>query len=121
MGITRDAAKAKYPTPEIRMTTKACLMPGGTGDAAVNGEFAPGSSFVFENDNVDVVKENATATEYRATLKAAAGTGPQSAALLAITPVTAITARQDSAAVVAGRYEWTRHPAGSTWRHLEHS
>ena len=115
LGITRDAAKAKYPTPEIRMTTKACMLPGGTGEVVVTGKFPTGSSFVFENDNVEVVKENATATEYRATLKAATGIGPQSAALLVVTPVTAITARQDDAAVVAGRYEWTMNAANG-WR-----
>ena len=115
LGITRDAAKAKYPTPEIRMTTKACMLPGGTGEVVVTGKFPTGSSFVFENDNVEVVKENATATEYRATLKAATGIGPQTANLLVITPVTAITARQDSAAVVAGRYEWTMNAANG-WR-----
>src|ERR1035437_10149683 len=97
MGITRDAAKAKYPTPEIRMTTKACLMPGETGEVVVRGKFAPGSHFIFQNDNLEVIKESQTGAEYRATLKATAGIGPQIAALLVLTPVTAITARQDDA------------------------
>lgn len=115
MGITRDAAKTKYPTPEIRMTTKACLMPGETGEVVVRGKFAPGSHFIFQNDNLEVIKESQTGAEYRATLKAAAGIGPQSAALLVLTPVTAITARQDDAAVVGGRYEWTMNAANG-WR-----
>ncbi|MCX6626403.1 MAG: hypothetical protein NTW28_02060 [Candidatus Solibacter sp.] len=115
LGITRDAAKAKYPTPEIRMTTKACMMPGETGEVVVRGKFAPGSNFIFQNDNLEVVKESQTGAEYRATLKAAQGIGPQTAALLVVTPVTAITARQDTAAVVAGRYEWTMNAANG-WR-----
>ncbi len=115
LGITRTAAKAKYPTPEIRMTSKACLMPGESGEVVVTGKFAPGSHFFFESDNLEVVKENLAGGEYRATLKATAGIGPQGAALLVVTPVTGLTARQDNAVLVAGRYEWTMNAANG-WR-----
>ena len=115
LGIARDAAKVKYPTPEIHMTTNACLLPGESGEVVVKGKFASGTHFIFENDNLEVVKENPAPTEYRATLRAAAGVGPQSAALLVMTPVTGITARRDNVAVVAGRYEWTMNAANG-WR-----
>jgi hypothetical protein len=75
----------------------------------------PASHFIIQNDNLEVVKEAQTALEYRATLKAAAGIGPQSAGLLVMSPVTTITARQDNAAVVAGRYEFTMDAANG-WR-----
>jgi hypothetical protein len=114
-GMTRDAAKAKYPTPEIRMMTKACVMPGETGELIARGKFAPDSHFILQNDNFEIVKESQTPTEYRATIKAAAGAGPQSANLIVITPVTAITARQNDAAVIGGRYEWTMNAANG-WR-----
>jgi len=113
--ITRDAAKAKYPTPEIRMITKACVMPGETGELIARGKFTPGSHFILENDNFEIVKESQTPTEYRATIKAAPGIGPQSANLKVITPVTAITAQQNDAAVIGGRYEWTMNAANG-WR-----
>ena len=46
LGITRDAAKVKYFTPEIGMVTAACLPPGGTGQVVIKGKFAPGTKFV---------------------------------------------------------------------------
>ena len=52
LGITRDAAKAKYPTPQITLASSACLIPGGTGEVVVKGKFAPETKFVFETDQV---------------------------------------------------------------------
>jgi hypothetical protein len=115
LGISRDAAKAKYPTPEIQMASSACLLPGETGEVVVKGKFAAGSHFIFQNDNLEVVKETPALNDYRATLKAAAGVGPQSATLLVMAPVTGITARRDDAVIVAGRYEWTMNAANG-WR-----
>ena len=86
LGITRGAAKAKYPTPEILMVSGGCLAPGATGEVAVKGRFAPDTKFIFENDNVEVVKESLAASEYRATLKIAPDIGPQTASVMAITP-----------------------------------
>jgi hypothetical protein len=115
LGITRGAAKAKYPTPEIHMVTPACLMPGGTGEVVITGKFPPGTKFVFANDNFEVLKESVTATEYRATLKAAPGIGPENATVRAITAATCITAQSDRAAVVGSRYEWNMDAANG-WR-----
>ncbi len=115
LGISRDAAKAKYPTPEIHMVTPACLMPGGSGEVVIRGKFPPETRFIFENDNFEVVRETLTATEYRATLKAAPGTGPETASVRAITAATCITAQADRAAVVGGKYEWTMDAANG-WR-----
>jgi hypothetical protein len=115
LGVSRDAARAKYPTPEIHMVTPACLMPGGTGEVVIKGKFPPGTRFVFENDNIEVVKESLAATEYRATLKAAPGIGPESASVRAITAATCVTAQADRAAIVGGKYEWTMD-AVNGWR-----
>jgi hypothetical protein len=115
LGITRDAAKAKYPTPEIHMVTSACLMPGGTGEVVIKGKFPPETKFIFQNDNIEVVKEALTPAEYRATLKAAPGIGPETASVRAITAATCITAQADRAAVVGGKYEWTMDAANG-WR-----
>jgi hypothetical protein len=107
LGLTFGAAKAKYFTPEIHMVSGGCLMPGGTADVVIKGKFAPETSFVFENDDLEVVKEALAGSEYRATLKAAAGIGPMTASVAAITPVTGLTVRRDNAASVGGNYEWT--------------
>ncbi|HVX67362.1 MAG TPA: hypothetical protein VHA11_12200 [Bryobacteraceae bacterium] len=106
LGVTRAAAKAKYPTPEIHMVSSGCLLPGSTGEVVVRGKFAPETKFVFENDSIAVVKESLTPTEYRATVQVAAGTGPQSAGVWAMTPVSGIEARQSPGITVGGKYRW---------------
>ncbi|MEN6535893.1 MAG: hypothetical protein ABFD89_19680 [Bryobacteraceae bacterium] len=115
LGITRNAAKAKYPTPYITSVSPTCILPGGTGEDVVRGKFAPGSKFFFENDNLQVVKESLAGGEYRATLKAASGIGPQTANLMVLTPVTAISAQHFEAVSVGGRYEWVIDTANG-WR-----
>ena len=115
MGLTRAAAKTKFPTPEIRMVSSGCLLPGGTSDVLVQGKFAPDTKFVFQNDNLEVVKESLTPTEYRATVKAAQGIGPQKAAVTAISAVSCITARHEDAVAVGGTFEWAMDAANG-WR-----
>jgi hypothetical protein len=115
LGITRDAAKLKYPTPSISLVTSGCLLPGGTTEVVVKGKFAPGTKFVFENDNIEVIKESLTGGEYRATVKAAAGVGAQTASLMAITPATCLTARAERAVTIGGKYEWVLDSANG-WR-----
>lgn len=115
MGLTRQAAKAKFPTPEIGMVSSGCLLPGGTGEMVVKGKFAPGTKFFIENDSFTVVKESLTPAEYRATLKVADGIGPQTAALVAVSPVSCITAREDNAVTVGGKYEWNLE-ASNGWK-----
>ena len=58
LGITRDAAKAKYPTPEIHLVSGGgCLVPGATGEVVAKGKFVPDTKFLFTNDNLEIVKE----------------------------------------------------------------
>jgi hypothetical protein len=116
LGITREAAKAKQFTPEIHMISAACLQPGGVGEVVIRGKFVPGSRVIFENDNIDVVKESLTAAEYRATLKAAPGIGPQSANVMVVSPLTGMTARSsNAAAIVGGKFEF-RLQAANGWK-----
>jgi len=115
LGITRDAAKAKYPTPEIHMVSGGCLTPGGTGEVVVKGKFVPDTKILLGNDNLEVLKESLTGNEYRATVKVAPDIGPQTAEVIAISPVTGITARQLGALNIAGRYEWNLEAANG-WR-----
>lgn len=115
MGLTMGAAKAKYPTPEIHMVSSGCLLPGATAEVVAKGKFAPDTKFIFQNDNLEVVKESLVGGEYRATVKAAPGIGPQSAGLMAISPVTCVTVRQDRVVTVGGKYEWTLE-SGNGWK-----
>lgn len=115
LGITRGAAKAKYPTPYVTGVSGGCVLPGGTAEVVVKGKFVPGTKFFFENDNLEVVKESLVGGEYRATVKAAPGIGPQHADLMVITPVTAISAQHSSAVIVGGKFEWTMETANG-WK-----
>lgn len=118
LGLTDTAAvKNKYPTPEIHLVSGECLPPGGTGEIIVQGKFAPNTKFVFENDWLEVIRENQTGNTYRATLKAAPGVGPISAGLWAISPVSGITAQKENAVLVAGSYEFDLKAANG-WRIL---
>lgn len=110
-----SATKDRYPTPEIHMVSGGCIMPGATSEVVVRGKFAPGTKFVFENDAVEVLGENLAGNEYRATVKAPAGIGPQSATLVAISPVTCITARSDGAIKIGGAYEFEMKAANG-WK-----
>ncbi len=114
-GLTMGAAKAKYPTPEIHLVSGGCVRPGATGEVVVKGKFSPGTRFVFENDNLEVLKENLTATEYRATVKAAPGIGPQTANLVAISPVTGTTVQHQRAVTVSAPVEFLLN-ASNGWK-----
>lgn len=116
LGITRDAAKAKQFTPEIHMISAACLQPGGTGEVTIRGKFVPGSQFIFQNDNIEVVKESLAAGVYRATVKAAPGIGPQTAGIMVISPLTGQSVGSgDAAAIVGGNFEF-RLQAANGWK-----
>ena len=108
LGLTDWAqVKAKYPTPEITLCRAVHVAPGGTAEVAVRGKFVPGSKFLFENDDVEVLKESATATEYRATVKVAAGIGPSYSPLHVFAAMSGIEASPPCPAVyIGGKYEW---------------
>lgn len=105
---------ARYPTPEVTLCRAARLAPGRTGEVVVKGKFAPGAHFLFENDDVDVVKENATATEYHATVRAASGAGPGYAQLHIFTPVSGGNT-ECTAVSIGGDFEWD-FTAQNGWR-----
>jgi hypothetical protein len=115
LGLNADAARAKYPTPEIHMVTGGCILPGATGEVVIKGKFAPGTKFFFENDSLEVVTENLSAGVYRATLKSSPGIPPQSAAVAAISPVSGIMTRHSPAVSIGGKTEWNLQAANG-WK-----
>ncbi len=115
LGLSREAAKAKYPTPEIQMVSGGCLAPGGTGEIVVRGKFAPGTKFVLQSDALEIVKDSLTATEYRATVKVAPEYPPHSAGVVAISPVSGISSFSSPGVSVGGKMEWIME-AGNGWK-----
>ncbi len=114
LGITDQGAFAKYPTPEITLCRLTRVLPGGAGEVLVKGKFAPGTKFVFLTNTLEVVKEAVTATDYRASIKAAQGLGPGLIDLHPITPVSCGYALC-RAVYVGGKYEWD-FTADNGWR-----
>ncbi len=110
-----DVLYAKYPTPEIALITTACIPAGGTGELIVKGKFVPGSKFLLQSDHLEIVKEALTATEYRATIKAPAGIGPEMADFAVYSPVSCASAHGEKAAVVTGKFEFDLQSANG-WR-----
>jgi hypothetical protein len=116
LGIKSDAALySKYPTPEITLVTTACIPPGGTGQLIVKGKFVPGTKFLLQSDHLEIVQEALTATEYRATIKAPEGVGPEVADFSAYTPVSCASAHGQKAAVVTGKFDFDLQSANG-WR-----
>lgn len=107
---------AKYPTPEITLCRMIRVLPGTSGEVVLRGKFAPGTKFLFENDNVEVVKELATPAEYRATVRVPPGIGPSYAFLYAYAPVSGANVRCH-ALYIGGKYEWD-FTAENGWRIL---
>ncbi len=114
-GLTASALRAKYPTPEIAIASAACVQPGQTGELVLRGKFPAGTKFVLENDVLEVIQESIVAGQYRATVKAPPGAGPQTAAISAISPGTCRMDRLDRAVVVGGKYEWVMK-SGNNWK-----
>jgi len=106
LGLTdRKSVFAKYPTPEITLCRIVRVLPGGTAEVVTKGRFARGTKFLFDNDDVEVVKEAVTASEYRASIRVPKGLGPGVADLEAFAPVSAGHA-SCRALYIGGRYEW---------------
>ncbi len=114
--VNRLKAGADCPTPEIQLITSNCIQPGGSGEVVIRGKFSPGTKFVFENDNLEVVSESLVGNVYKATLKTVAGIGPQSASVSAFSPCCKST-RHEGGAVVGGKYEWNLQTQNG-WRVL---
>ena len=123
----RDACKAareqltppqqkqlKCDTPEISLTAPIMAKPGETVEVVINGKFPAGTNFVFDSDNIEVLKEASNANSYRATIRVAPGVGPETLSVQAYTPVCCKTAYSPTAMVINSTYEWDLK-AGNGW------
>lgn len=117
LGLTdRKALFARYPTPQIKLCRAVSVPPGAAAEVVIQGKFEPGTKFLIENDNLDVLKENLTAAEYRATVSAARTSGPSYANVHAFAPASAANARC-LAVLIGGKYQWD-FTAENGWRVL---
>ncbi|MEW5978564.1 MAG: hypothetical protein AB1898_22435 [Acidobacteriota bacterium] len=58
----------QYPSPEIQLAALVKVTPGGTADIAASGKFAQGTQFLFDSDDVEVVKQTARTSTRRTRL-----------------------------------------------------
>ncbi|HXK59958.1 MAG TPA: OmpH family outer membrane protein [Acidobacteriota bacterium] len=111
-----EEVRSSNSTPEIQFIHTARLKPGGVGQLIVKGKFVPGTKFLLVSDSIAVVNETLTTSEYRATVKAPVGIGPETADVEAFAPVTAAYARGTKpAVVVTGKFQWEFKSANG-WR-----
>lgn len=61
LGLDRKQMFAKYPCAVVQLASIPTVAPGGTVDIAATGTFVNGTRFLFDYDEVEVVKEAATA------------------------------------------------------------
>lgn len=115
LGLTdRKALFAKYPTPEVKLCRPVRVAPGGVADLVITGKFTAGTKVLFENDEIEVVSEAVTLTDYRAKVRIPAGLGPTFANAHIFAPVSGGTA-SCLAVYVGGKYEW-EFTASNGWR-----
>ena len=97
---------SKFPSPEITLMSAATMQPGSSGELVIKGKFVPGSKVLLESDSLQIVKESLTSTEYRATIKAPAGIGPEEANCEIYSPVSGGYTSGRKAVVVKGKFQW---------------
>jgi hypothetical protein len=118
LGLVAESSRkelfAKFPTPQITLVKIAAAAPGGTVDVAVGGKIPAGTRFLCYDDEVEVVKEAATATEYRATLRVAPNAPFGFVNMDAFTPVSMGRIRR-AVAFVGARHNWDLK-ASNGWR-----
>lgn len=114
LGLDQKTLREKYPTPEEMLCRITRVVPGGTAEVVVKGKFLPGTKFLFDNDKIEVVKEAATASEYRASIKVATSLGLDTASVNAFQPVRCRTV-SCLAVYIGGKYEWD-FTADNGWR-----
>ena len=109
--VTRDKLtpqqqkQLKCDTPEISLKT-IVAKPGETVEVVINGKFPAGTNFVFDSDNVEVLKETSNVNSYRATVRIGPGGGPETLSVQAYTPVCCKTAYVTEAMVINANYQW---------------
>ncbi len=110
LGLEKDQAKlyAAYPTPEVTFAEDAAgtVCPGKRATVKLPGKFVPGTLFVLKSDDVAVVKEQLTSTEWTAEVEVKPVVAPGEVDVEVVTPVS--TAYSSTRLLIIGcTHEWT--------------
>lgn len=96
---------AQYPTPEVSLQGEAPQVAcGGTATVKLTGKAPKGTTFLFSDDDVQVVEQKTLASGWQASVKIAASATPRDVNVHAIAPVTGAEASQ-RALLIRGRYQ----------------
>jgi hypothetical protein len=102
-GLSGDALKQKYGTPEMLFSRVIDATPGDTVTLVAQGTFQPGTTFVVTSDEVDVVGAKLTARGWEASVRVKPDALPSTVSVQAIAPVSGIHSEQ-LALHIGGRY-----------------
>jgi hypothetical protein len=111
LGLTKAQLAADYPTPEVKFGAVAFGCPGQTVVLKATGQFPKQTAFVYQSDDVEVVKETVTDTSYEAELKVKPNAAPQSVVLKALVPVS-LASKALPAFEIGCKHEWTLEFSG---------
>jgi hypothetical protein len=115
LGLTdRDAARRKYPTPELTLLSPqldesgpgvVCLLPGKTQELVFKTRMPAGSLVGFDCDALEVLEEKASKDQLRVKVRARPGSLPVFCELRAVAAVSAV---ESSVPVlrIGGRFVW---------------
>lgn len=105
LGLDHNQACTRYPTPEMTFDEKVKARPGQTFTVHATGQFVKGTEFVFDDDNVTVVRASTTPTTATVVGRVGKAMMPGSVELMAVSPVCG--AQDDAEALeVEATTEW---------------
>lgn len=90
---SREKLYKEHPSPEITLCKVVEVQPDGSAVVEMRGKFADGTTFLADNDAVDLGTPAIANGQFKATVRAAAGQGPGFVNIHAYSPVSGAHAR----------------------------
>jgi hypothetical protein len=103
--LTDDAARAKYPAPDLFIGDEKVVSPGEVTVVTATGKAAKGSFFIFNCDDLQILSVKHTAKAVTVKVKVGAFALPRHCALFAVSPVSVATLEIPALEIV-GTYTW---------------
>ena len=110
---SRAKLYAENPSPEITLCKVVEVQPDGSAVVEISGRFREGTTFLADNDAVDLVSPSLTNGQFKATVKAAPGQGPGFVNIHAYSPVSG--AHAQCAAIFVNTLHAYDLEAGNGW------
>ncbi len=105
LDTNRDALMAKYPTPEVSLSTTVEARPGSEHTLTVRGQFVPGTIAVIPCEGVEVLSTNVTADRIEAKVRVLPHALPSECDMQIVTPVSGVGSTA-TVLRIQGSYEW---------------